>query len=158
MHGPSSKLIISFFNLFYLFYQMDRQKNLCIINFPVWSDIGNIGKKLHFNLQKRWLYLILNELHCRYYLELFCIHYVENVSFFYLRGQGSNLYFLNFLTSVFNIVMVIKSRRLRWAGRVARMEEGRSAFKILTEKPTGKRPLGRPRCSGRTILEWTLKR
>ena len=44
-----------------------------------------------------------------------------------------------------NIVRVIKSRRLRWAGHVARMEVGRSAFKILTGKPTGKRPLGRPR-------------
>ena len=41
--------------------------------------------------------------------------------------------------------MVIKSRRLRWAGHIARMEEGRSAFKILTGTPTGKRPLGRPR-------------
>ena len=37
--------------------------------------------------------------------------------------------------------MMIKSRRLRWAGHVTRMEEGRSAFKILT----GKRPLGRPK-------------
>ena len=44
-----------------------------------------------------------------------------------------------------NIVRVIKSRKLRWAGHVARMEEGRSAFKILTGKPTEKRPLGRPR-------------
>ena len=40
---------------------------------------------------------------------------------------------------------MIKSRRLRWAGHVARMEKGGSAFKILTAKPTGKRPLGRPR-------------
>ena len=40
---------------------------------------------------------------------------------------------------------MINFRRLRWAGHVARMEEGRSAFKILTGKPTGKRPLGRPR-------------
>ena len=40
---------------------------------------------------------------------------------------------------------MIKSRRLRWAGHVARMEEGRSAFKILTGKPTGNIPLGRPR-------------
>ena len=40
---------------------------------------------------------------------------------------------------------MIKSRRLRWVGHVARMEEGRSAFKILTDKPTGKRSLGRPR-------------
>ena len=44
-----------------------------------------------------------------------------------------------------NIVRVIKSRRSRWAGHVVRMEEGRSAFKILTGKPTGKRALGRPR-------------
>ena len=43
-----------------------------------------------------------------------------------------------------NIVRVIKSRRLRWAGHVARMEEGRSAFKILTFTPAGKRLLGRP--------------
>ena len=40
---------------------------------------------------------------------------------------------------------MIKSRRLRWAGHVARMEEGRSAFKILTGKPTGKRPSEMPR-------------
>ena len=44
-----------------------------------------------------------------------------------------------------NIVRVIRSKRLRWAGLVARMEGGRSAMKILTGKPTGKRPLGRPR-------------
>ena len=44
-----------------------------------------------------------------------------------------------------NIVRVIKSRRIRWAGHVARMEKSRSALKILTGKPTGKRPLGRPR-------------
>ena len=43
-----------------------------------------------------------------------------------------------------NIVRVIKSRRLRWAGQVTRMEVCRSAFKILKGKPTGKRPLGRP--------------
>ena len=44
-----------------------------------------------------------------------------------------------------NIVRVIKSRRLRWAGHVARMEEGRGMYKVLVEKPEGKRPLGRPR-------------
>ena len=37
-----------------------------------------------------------------------------------------------------------KFRRLRWAGYVARMEKGKSAFKILTSTPTGKKPLGRP--------------
>ena len=44
-----------------------------------------------------------------------------------------------------NIVRVIKIRRLRWAGHVARMEEGMSAFKILTGTPARKRPLGRTR-------------
>ena len=40
---------------------------------------------------------------------------------------------------------MIISRRLRWAGHVARMMEGSSVFKILIDKFTGKRPLGRPR-------------
>ena len=39
-----------------------------------------------------------------------------------------------------NIVRVIKSRTLRWADQLTRMGEGRSAFKILTDKPTGKGP------------------
>ena len=41
-----------------------------------------------------------------------------------------------------NIVRLIKSRRLRGAGHVARMEEVRSAFKILTGRPTGKKTVG----------------
>ena len=44
-----------------------------------------------------------------------------------------------------NIVSVIKSRRLRLTDIVARMEEGRSSFEILTDKPTGKGRLGRRR-------------
>ena len=40
---------------------------------------------------------------------------------------------------------MLKSRGFIYAGLIARMEGGRSAFKILTGKPTGKRPLGRPR-------------
>ena len=43
-----------------------------------------------------------------------------------------------------NKARVIKSRRLRWVGHVARKEKGKSAFKMLTGNPTGKRPLGRP--------------
>ena len=39
----------------------------------------------------------------------------------------------------------LEKRRLRWAGHVAKMEEGRSAFKILTGTPAGKKPLGRSR-------------
>ena len=44
-----------------------------------------------------------------------------------------------------NIVRVIKSRRMGWAGHVARMEEGRGVHKVLVGKPEVKRPLGRPR-------------
>ena len=46
-----------------------------------------------------------------------------------------------------NIVRVVKSRRLRWVGHVARMEEDRNSFKIITGTPAGKigLPLGRPR-------------
>jgi hypothetical protein len=43
------------------------------------------------------------------------------------------------------IVSVIKCRRFRWAGHVARIGGGSSAFKILTGKPTGRKPQGRPR-------------
>jgi hypothetical protein len=44
-----------------------------------------------------------------------------------------------------NIVRVIKSRRMRWAGYVARMGEGRGAYRALVARLEGKRPLGRPR-------------
>jgi hypothetical protein len=44
-----------------------------------------------------------------------------------------------------NIIWVIKSRRLRWAGHVARMGESRGAYRALVGKPEGRRPLGRPR-------------
>jgi hypothetical protein len=39
----------------------------------------------------------------------------------------------------------MKSRRMRWAGHVARMGEERKVYKVLVGKPEGKRPLGRPR-------------
>jgi hypothetical protein len=52
---------------------------------------------------------------------------------------------LNGLFSLPNIVRVIKSRRLKWTGHVARMGEGRGVYRVLVGKPEGKRPLGRPR-------------
>ena len=52
---------------------------------------------------------------------------------------------LNDLYSSPNIVWVIKSRRMRWAGHVAHMGEDRGAYRVLVGKPEGKRPLGRPR-------------
>jgi hypothetical protein len=44
-----------------------------------------------------------------------------------------------------NIIRMIKSRRIRWAGHVAQTGETRNAYKLLVGKPEGKRPLGRPR-------------
>jgi hypothetical protein len=44
-----------------------------------------------------------------------------------------------------NIIRIIKSRRMRWAGHVARMGEKRNAYRLLVGKPEGKRSLGRPR-------------
>ena len=44
-----------------------------------------------------------------------------------------------------NTVQVIKSIRMRWAGHVARMGEGRGVYRVLVGKPEVKRPLGRPR-------------
>jgi hypothetical protein len=52
---------------------------------------------------------------------------------------------LNDLYSSPNIIRVIKSRRMRWAGHVARMGEKRFAYRILVGKPEGRRPLGRLR-------------
>jgi len=49
------------------------------------------------------------------------------------------------LYSLPNIVRVVKSRRMRWAGHVARMGEGRGVHRVLVGKPEGKTPLGRPR-------------
>jgi hypothetical protein len=52
---------------------------------------------------------------------------------------------LHSLYSSPNIVKVIKSRRMMWAGHVARMVEGRDVYRILVGRSEGKRPLGRPR-------------
>ena len=52
---------------------------------------------------------------------------------------------LNDLYSSPNIVRVIKSRRMRWAGHVACMGEGRGVYRVLVGKTEEKRPLGRPR-------------
>ena len=52
---------------------------------------------------------------------------------------------LSDLYSLPNIVRVVKSRRMRWAGHVAPKGEGRGVHRVLVGKPEGKRPLGRPR-------------
>jgi hypothetical protein len=52
----------------------------------------------------------------------------------------NNLYFSS------NITRIIKSRRMRWVGHVARFGEMRNSYKILVGQPEGKRSYGRPRC------------
>ena len=64
-----------------------------------------------------------------------------------VRGERRKLHNeeLNNLYPSPNIVLVIKSRRMRWAGHVARMGVGRGVYRVLVGKPEGRRPLGRPR-------------
>jgi hypothetical protein len=52
---------------------------------------------------------------------------------------------LHSLYSSPHIVRAIKSRKMRWAGHVARMGEGSGIYRVLVRRPEGKRPLGRPR-------------
>jgi len=52
---------------------------------------------------------------------------------------------LNDLYSAPNILRVRKSRRMRWAGHVARMGEERGVYRVLVGKPEGRRLMGRPR-------------
>jgi hypothetical protein len=52
---------------------------------------------------------------------------------------------LNDLYSSSSIIRIIKARRMRWAGHVARMGKKRNAYRLLVGKPEGRRPLGRPR-------------
>jgi hypothetical protein len=54
------------------------------------------------------------------------------------------------------IIRVIKARKMRWAGHVARMRAVTNAYEILVGKPEGKRPLGRPGVDGMIILELFL--
>jgi hypothetical protein len=58
-----------------------------------------------------------------------------------------------------SIIIIIKWRRTRWAGHVARMGEKRDTCRLLVRKPEGRRPLGRPRHRWvDSILSWILER
>jgi len=68
-----------------------------------------------------------------------------------LHNEELNLY------SLPNIVRVVKSRRMRWAGHVALMVEGRGLHRVLVGKPEGKRPLGGPRLRWEDNIEMDLQ-
>ena len=76
-----------------------------------------------------------------------------------VTGEWRRLYNeeLNDLYSSPNSLRVIKSRRMRWAGHVARMGEGRGVYRILVGKPEGKRPLGKPRRRWVNIIRMYLR-
>jgi len=65
---------------------------------------------------------------------------------------------LNDLYSSPNILRVIKSRRMRWAGHVARMGERRGVYRVFVGKPEGKNHWGDPSVDGRVILRWILRK
>jgi hypothetical protein len=65
---------------------------------------------------------------------------------------------LHSLYSSPNIVRVFKSRRVRWAGRVARMREWRGVYRVLVGRPLGKRPVGRPRRRWEDNIKMDLRR
>jgi len=73
-----------------------------------------------------------------------------------VTGEWRKLYNekLRDLYSLPNIVRVVRLRRMRWAGHVARMGEGIGVHRVLVGKPEGKRPLGDPDVDGRIILRW----
>jgi len=75
------------------------------------------------------------------------------------RGEWRKLHNeeLNDLYSSSNIVRVIKSRRMRWAGHVARMAERRCVNRILVGKPEGNKLLGKPRCRWKDNTEMDLQ-
>jgi hypothetical protein len=56
-----------------------------------------------------------------------------------------------------DIIRQIKSRRIRWAGHVARTGEGRNVYRVLVGKPDGKRPLERPRCRWEDGIKMELR-
>jgi hypothetical protein len=65
---------------------------------------------------------------------------------------------LHTLYSSPNIVTVIKSRRMRLAGHIARMWKGKTVYRVLVGRPEWKRPLGRRRRRWNITLRWTLGR
>ena len=63
-----------------------------------------------------------------------------------------------FVIYTLTIVRVVKSRRMRWVGYVARMGEGRGVHRVLVGKPEGKRPLRDADVDGRIILRWIFRK
>jgi hypothetical protein len=66
---------------------------------------------------------------------------------------------MNFTACILHriVVKVIKSRRMRWAGHVARMGEGRGVYRVSVGRPEGKRPLGRSSLNWEANIKMDLR-
>ena len=102
------------------------------------------------------LVIVLEEiLSCNWYIYIYIY-----VTFDEVTGEWRNLHneLLNDLYSLPNIVRVVKSRRMRWAGHVARMGDDRGVHRVLVGKPEGKSHWGDQDVDGRIILRWIFRK
>jgi hypothetical protein len=93
-----------------------------------------------FPSSRYFLVFFANEIPCSPYILAFCcLNRIFLTLYRLINDELHSLY------SSPNIVRVIKSRRMRWAGHVARVGEGRGVYRVLVGRPEGKTPLGRRR-------------
>jgi hypothetical protein len=72
--------------------------------------------------------------------------------------NGENCIMMNFTACILHLTFrMIKSRRMRWAGHVACMGEGRGVYRVLVGRPEGKRPLGRSTCRWEYNIKMDLR-
>jgi len=113
------------------------------------SDLMDIVQRLPIVLYgcETWL-LTLREEHRMRVFENTVLRRVSGPKRDEVTGEWRKLHNeeLSDLYSLLNIVQVVKLRRMRWVGHVARMGQGRGVYRVLVGKTEGKRPLGRPRC------------
>ena len=77
-----------------------------------------------------------------------------------LQENGENYITLSYMHSILlqhRLIRNLKSRRLRWAGHVARMEQSRNAYRVLVGKPEGETPSGRPRRRSEDNIKMDLR-
>jgi hypothetical protein len=77
----------------------------------------------------------------------------DEVTVEWRRLHSKELYALYFCP---NIIRVIKSRKMRWVGHVARMGKRRGAYRVLVGKPEERKPLGRPRLRWKNNIKMDL--
>jgi hypothetical protein len=132
---------------------MVESRNLCIILVENPGELGRRRFKLEDNIEKAfreigetWS-LTLREEHRLTVFENRVLRRIFGPKADEVTGEWRKLHNkdLRDLYSSPSIIRIIKSRRMRWADHVARKGEKRNAYRLLVEKPEGKRPLGRPR-------------